>query len=85
MQVKVRGVRRAVLASGEEEASMTEYHVVVYSSPTRGPGKAATEFLSSQGVAFDDVNVMADTEARERPMKLTGQMAFGRRLASGPF
>jgi len=36
-------------------------------------------------VAFDDVNVMADTEARERPMKLTGQMAFGRRLASGPF
>lgn len=26
-------------------------------------------------MAFDDVNVMADTEARERLVKLTGQMA----------
>ena len=34
------------------------------------------EYLSSQGVAFEDVNVLADAEAREKLIKLTGQMSI---------
>ena len=50
--------------------------VRVFSSPTCGPCKAAKEFLSSQGVAFEDINVMADADARDELVKLTGQMSI---------
>ena len=39
------------------------------------PCKAAKEFLSSQGVAFRDINVMEDADARQDLIRLTGQMA----------
>jgi len=39
------------------------------------PCKAAKEFLSSQGVPFEDVNVMANADAREELVRLTGRMA----------
>ncbi len=39
------------------------------------PCRQAKEFLSSQGVAFRDVNVMEDAEARLDLIRLTGQMA----------
>ncbi len=35
----------------------------------------AKEFLSSRGVAFKDINVMENTEARQDLVRLTGQMA----------
>jgi len=50
--------------------------VRVFSSPTWGPCKAAKEFLSSNGIVFDDINVLADAEAREELIKLTGQMSI---------
>jgi len=55
---------------------MSDHRVTVYSSPTWGPCKAAKEFLSSQGVAFEDINVLADAQARETLVKLTGQMSI---------
>ena len=39
------------------------------------PCRAAKEFLSSQGVPFQDVNVAEDAEAREELVRLTGRMA----------
>ena len=39
------------------------------------PCKAAKEFLSSQGVPFEDVNVMTNADAREELVRLTGRMA----------
>jgi glutaredoxin len=39
------------------------------------PCRQAKEFLSSQGVAFRDINVAEDAEARLELIRLTGQMA----------
>ncbi|OGL19595.1 MAG: NrdH-redoxin, partial [Candidatus Rokubacteria bacterium RIFCSPLOWO2_12_FULL_71_22] len=36
---------------------------------------AAKEFLSSQGVPFEDVNVAESAEARDDLVRLTGRMA----------
>jgi len=55
---------------------MSERRVTVYSSPTWGPCKATKEFLSSQGIAFEDVNVLADAAARDKLVALTGQMSI---------
>ncbi len=52
---------------------MTERAVVVYSSPTCGPCKAAKEFLSSKGVSFREINIAEDADAREELVRLTGQ------------
>jgi len=50
--------------------------VRVFSSPTWGPCKAAKEYLSSQGIAFEDINVLADAEARDELIKLSGGMSI---------
>jgi glutaredoxin-like YruB-family protein len=47
--------------------------VVVYSSPTCAPCKAAKEYLASKGVPFREVNVAEDAEARDELVRLTGQ------------
>lgn len=39
------------------------------------PCRQAKEFLSSQGVAFRDINVLEDADARQDLIRLTGQMA----------
>ena len=39
------------------------------------PCKQAKEFLRSEGVAFEDVNVMENVDARQELVRLTGQMA----------
>jgi glutaredoxin-like YruB-family protein len=49
--------------------------VVVYSTPTCGPCKAAKAFLTSKGVAFQEVNVAEDLEGREALIRQTGQLA----------
>ena len=49
--------------------------VVVYSTPTCGPCKAAKAFLASKGVAFQEVNVAEDVEGREELIRKTGQLA----------
>jgi len=49
--------------------------VVVYSTPTCGPCKAAKAFLASKGVAFQEVNVAEDLEGREALIRQTGQLA----------
>ena len=38
------------------------------------PCRQAKEFLRSEGVAFEDINVMDNAEAREELVRLTGQM-----------
>jgi len=55
---------------------MTERAVVVYSSPTCAPCKAAKEFLSSKGVPFREINVAEDVDARDELVRLTGQTAI---------
>ncbi len=49
--------------------------VVVYSTPTCGPCKAAKAFLASKGVAFQEINVAEDVEGREELIRQTGQLA----------
>ncbi len=39
------------------------------------PCRQAKEFLRSEGVAFEDINVMDNVEARQDLIRLTGQMA----------
>jgi glutaredoxin-like YruB-family protein len=53
----------------------TDRSVVVYSTPTCGPCKAAKAFLASKGVAFQEVNVAEDLEGREALIRQTGQLA----------
>jgi glutaredoxin 3 len=38
------------------------------------PCRQAKEFLRSEGVAFEDINVMENVGAREELVRLTGQM-----------
>ncbi len=49
--------------------------VFVYSTPTCGPCKAAKAFLTSKGVAFQEINVAEDVEGREELIRQTGQLA----------
>lgn len=53
----------------------TDRPVVVYSTPTCSPCKAAKAFLASKGVAFQEVNVAEDEEGREELIRHTGQLA----------
>lgn len=39
------------------------------------PCRTAKEFLSQKGVTFEDVNVLADADAREELVRRTGRMA----------
>ena len=39
------------------------------------PCRQAKEFLRSEGVTFEDINVMEDVDARQELVRLTGQMA----------
>ncbi len=39
------------------------------------PCKRAKEFLSSKGIAFQDINVAEDAEARQELIQKTGQLA----------
>jgi glutaredoxin 3 len=39
------------------------------------PCRQAKEFLRSQGVVFEDIDVMENVEARQDLVRLTGQMA----------
>lgn len=39
------------------------------------PCRQAKEFLRSEGVAFEDINVAENVEARQELVRLTGQMA----------
>ncbi len=39
------------------------------------PCRQAKEFLRSEGVAFEDINVMENVEARQELVRLTGQMS----------
>lgn len=39
------------------------------------PCRQAKEFLRSQGIAFEDVNVMENVDARQELVRITGQMA----------
>jgi glutaredoxin-like YruB-family protein len=49
--------------------------VVVYSTPTCAPCKAAKAFLAAKGVRFEEVNVAEDVEGREALIRQTGQLA----------
>jgi len=59
-----------------DQHASSQKHVVVYSSPTRGPCKAAKEFLSSQNVPYEDINVIGDPQALEHLIKLTGRTSI---------
>lgn len=39
------------------------------------PCKQAKEFLRSQGIAFEDINVVENVDARQELVRITGQMA----------
>ena len=39
------------------------------------PCRQAKEFLRSEGVTFEDINVMEHVDARQELIRLTGQMA----------
>jgi glutaredoxin 3 len=39
------------------------------------PCKQAKEFLRSAGIAFEDINVMENVDARQELIRITGQMA----------
>jgi len=39
------------------------------------PCRQAKEFLRSEGVTFEDINVMERVDARQELVRLTGQMA----------
>ena len=39
------------------------------------PCRQAKEFLRSEGVTFEDINVMEHVDARQDLVRLTGQMA----------
>ena len=48
--------------------------VKVYSSPTCPWCKKVKEFLKVQGVAFEDIDVVSDKDARRDMVEKTGQM-----------
>ena len=48
--------------------------VKVYSTPTCPYCVRAKEYLSSKGVAFENIDVSSDQSAAEEMVKLTGQM-----------
>lgn len=48
--------------------------VTIYSTPTCGYCKAAKEFLTEKGVAFEDHDVSTDLEKRKEMVEKSGQM-----------
>lgn len=48
--------------------------VKVYSTPTCPYCKMAKQHLSSKGIAFQDIDVSADTASAEEMVKISGQM-----------
>jgi glutaredoxin-like YruB-family protein len=48
--------------------------VKVYSTTTCPYCKMAKSFLDDKGVAYDDLDVAADADARDEMMKTSGQM-----------
>lgn len=48
--------------------------ITVYSTPTCPYCKLVKEFLKEQSLAFEDVDVSADSEAAKHMVKLSGQM-----------
>jgi len=48
--------------------------VKVYSSPTCPWCKRVKEFLKMPGVAFEDIDVVSDKDARQEMVAKTGQM-----------
>lgn len=49
-------------------------HIRIYSTPACGYCKLAKEFLKEKGIDFEDVDVMANQEAAEEMIKISGQM-----------
>jgi glutaredoxin-like YruB-family protein len=49
-------------------------NIRIYSTPACGYCKLAKEFLKEKGIDFEDVDVMANQEAAEEMIKLSGQM-----------
>jgi glutaredoxin 3 len=39
------------------------------------PCRQAKEFLRSEGIVFEDINVMENVDARQELIRITGQMA----------
>jgi glutaredoxin-like YruB-family protein len=49
-------------------------HIRIYSTPACGYCRLAKEFLKEKGIDFEDVDVMANQEAAEEMIKISGQM-----------
>ena len=54
---------------------MSTKAVKVYSTPTCPWCKRAKKFLEDNGIAYDDLDVGGDKEAREEMVRKSGQMA----------
>lgn len=54
---------------------MSTKEVKVYSTPTCPWCKRAKKFLEDNGIAYDDLDVAGDKEAREEMVRKSGQMA----------
>lgn len=55
-------------------AETTTKRVTVYSTPTCPYCHQAKDYLASKGVAFADLNVAADLEARNEMVRKSGQL-----------
>ncbi|MCE5198986.1 MAG: glutaredoxin family protein [Armatimonadota bacterium] len=53
---------------------MTDKNITVYSTPTCPYCRQAKEFLQERGVAFTDLNVATDLEARNAMVQKSGQL-----------
>lgn len=51
-----------------------ETSVTIYSTPSCTYCKQAKEFLSSNGVAFEEIDVASNQEAKAEMVELSGQM-----------
>ena len=49
-------------------------NIKVYSTPTCPYCKMAKEYLSSKGIAYEDIDVSTDNTAAEEMVKVSGQM-----------
>ena len=54
---------------------MSTKAVKVYSTPTCPWCKRAKKFLEDNGIAYDDLDVAGDKDAREEMVRKSGQMA----------
>ena len=55
-------------------AETSTKRVTVYSTPTCPYCRQAKDYLTGKGVAFSDVNVAADLEARNTMVQKSGQL-----------